>query len=145
MTIIQTSCSELLVDTAIYEPGEALERLSKLFEDIGWESSPPLTLEVLEMLKTESENEEFDGMEEKQDVVIYDIHGNRAKLEYGENGYITTGYRFDSQCNHGDELCYPIFHEVIKRINGELIACDGGSTGYYYDWASQGCERESAR
>jgi len=140
MSIIQTSCSELLVDTAIHDPKIALERFTKLFKDLEWESSPPLTLEVLESIKKQSESspDEY-GLA----VTVYDSKGNRASLQYGDNGYVHTGYRFDSECNHGDELCYPIFYEAIERMNGELISCDGGDTNYYYEWESKKDEADS--
>lgn len=124
--IIQTSCSELLVDTAIYDPVEAFHRLSVLFTAVAWESSPPLSVKLLEQIKKDKDGE--------MEIVVYDSCGNRALLQYGNNGYITTGYRFDSQCNHGDDLCYPIFHEAIERLGGELISCDGGSTTGYEEW-----------
>lgn len=127
--IIQTSCSELLVDTAIHDPAEAFRRLSELFEVVRWESSPPLSVELLEQLKRD--------VDEKMDVVVYDRHGNRAALQYGGNGYITTGYRFDSRCDDWNKLCYPIFREAIERLNGELICCDGGHTQGYEEWEAK--------
>jgi hypothetical protein len=65
--------------------------------------------------------------------MVYDRHGNYAKIEYGDNGYITTGYRFDSEgeCNLS---CFPIFRKAIEKLNGMLIACDGGHTSLYEDW-----------
>jgi len=128
--IIQTSCSELLVDTAIHDPAEAYQRFTEMFESLGWETSPPLTVELLEQLKRD-ENEEMD-------VVVYDADGNRATLQYGYNGYVTTGYRFDSRCNDWDHLCYPIFKGAIERLGGELISCDGGTTAGYEHWLSRG-------
>jgi len=131
MSIIQTSCSELLVDTAIHDPEKALERFTKLFKALEWESSPPLTVELLEELKKQQD-------ERGLDILVYDAKGNRAALEYGDNGYISTlGYYFDSECNHGDELCYPIFYEAINRLNGELMACDGGGPECYYEWEAK--------
>jgi len=124
--IIQTSCSELLVDTAIHDPVEAYERFSKLFRVLEWETSPPLTVELLDQLKRDEDK--------KMDVVVYDTEGNRAALQYGDNGYITTGYRFDSRCNDWDKFCYPIFKEAIERLGGELICCDGGTTAGYEKW-----------
>jgi len=135
MSIIQTSCSELLVDTAIHDPKEALERFNHLLDVLKWESSPPLTLELLQELKEDAE--------ERLRVVIYDAEGNRAMLQYGDNGYVTTGYRFDSCCNDGDDLCYPIFYEAINKLNGNLIFCDGGTGGGYYDWESRKNETDS--
>ncbi|MBU2051260.1 MAG: hypothetical protein KKH61_20125 [Gammaproteobacteria bacterium] len=148
--ITQTSCSELLVDTAIHDPKEAYERLTELMKLCNWESSPPLTIELLELLKFPdvvegggSEEDRFQYVERKllgepteaPEIVIYDKDGNRAFLEYGNNGYVETlGYRFDSQCNHGDSGCYPIFKAAIKHLQGELIACDGGSEDSYYEW-----------
>lgn len=121
--IIQSSCSELLVDTTIHDPVEAYNRFRELFQALSWEISPPLTIELLERLKQDA-----------LDVVVYDVNGNRAALLYGDNGYITTGYRFDSMCNDWDRLCYPIFKEAIEKLGGELISCDGGTTVGYEQW-----------
>jgi len=131
--IIQTSCSELLVDTAIHNPVEAYERFSELFRVLEWETSPPLTIGLLEQLK----------QGEEMDIVVYDANGNRAALQYGNNGYITTGYRFDSRCNDWDQLCYPIFREAIEKLDGELICCDGGTTAGYENWLSGGLDDET--
>jgi hypothetical protein len=133
--IIQTSCSELLVDTAIHDPVAAYERFSELFKELGWETSPPLTVELLEQLKQDK-----DG---RMDVVVYDAKGNRAALQYGDNGYITTGYRFDSRCNDWDHLCYPIFKEAIEKLGGEIISCDGGTTGGYEKWLAGEWDNET--
>lgn len=136
--IIQTSCSELLVDTAIHKPEVALERFNALFKECGWESSPPLTLQVLKDIK-----EDRTGYRTLYgNVIVYDKDGNRATLEYGDNGYVTTGYRLDASCNHGDIGCFPIFRGAIERLNGELISCDGGSTGDYERWACGEGEEE---
>ena len=129
--MIYTSCSELLVDTAIYEPENALKKFQELFEICGWECNPSLTLELLNELKRENDGEK------EPEVVVYDKKGNRAWLQYGDNGYITTGYRFDSQCNQCDSKCFPIFKEAIEKLNGELIACDGGCTSIYEKWAGE--------
>ena len=148
--IIQTSCSELLVDTAIHDPKKAFEEITSLMKVFDWESSPPLTVELLKLLKYPdieggggSEEERFQYVERKlqgeptraPEIVIYDKEGNRAFLEYGDNGNIETlGYRFDSQCVHRDSSCYPIFKAAIKHLKGRLIVCDGGSTEYYEEW-----------
>jgi hypothetical protein len=139
--IIQTSCSELLVDTGIYEPKDALKKLTQLFKDCQWESSPPLSLDMLEKLK-ESFDEDS-GYDNHIEVLVYDKIGNRAWLEYGDNGYITTGYRFDSHCNQCDSLCFPIFKEAIERLNGEMTACDGGSKFHYDEWVGGKSETDS--
>lgn len=125
--IIQASCSELLVDTQIHDPKKALDKISQLMKLCHWESSFSLSIELLERFKTAT-------YEDRPDVMIYDKEGNRAWLEYGENGYIHTGFRFDSQCNHGDSQCFPIFKEAIDRLNGEMHSCDGGSTVCYEEW-----------
>ncbi len=125
----QTSCSELLVDTAIYKPKKALKIFSRMFKELEWECNPVLSLELLKQL--EKANGDY---EKEPEIVVYDRKGNRAYLQYGDNGYITTGYRFDSQCNQCDDRCFPIFKEAIEKLNGELIACDGGSTDYYEKW-----------
>ncbi len=128
--MIQTSCSELLVDTKIHDPEEALEAFRKLFKACGFESSPPLTVKILEALKDKDESDRLN-------VMVFDGSGNRCFLEYGNNGYIAElGFRFDSHCNDYDTRCYPIFKEVIARLNGELISCDGGHTSGYEDWES---------
>ncbi len=130
--IMQTSCSELLVDTRIFDEKKALEIFTKMFKELNWESSPPLSIELLKKLK-----ETKDDYDTQPDVVIYDKKGNRAWLEYGDNGYITTGFRFDSRCNHVDSQCFPIFKEAIDKLRGELIACDGGSTDCYEEWGGE--------
>ena len=134
--MIQTSCSELLVDTQIHDPEEALKKITKLMELCGWESSPPVTLELLGALKHHKEAPRFEEVvKEVPEIVIFDKEGNRAFLEYGDNGYLEwLGYRFDSHCNHVDSGCYPIFQKAIEKLNGKLIACDGGSTDSYKDW-----------
>jgi len=104
--------------------------IRELFRALEWETSPPLTVELLEQLKRDED--------EKMDVVVYDAKGNRAALQYGYNGYITTGYRFDSRCNDWDQFCYPIFKEAIERLGGELISCDGGAKTGYEIWLSGG-------
>jgi len=139
MSIIQTSCSELLVDTAIHDPQEALDKFTHLLEVLGWESSPPLTLKLLERMK-----EYNPDLDLGPDIIVYDIEGNRAALYYGNNGYIDCGYYLDYQCNHGDSLCYPIFHEAIRILNGRLIACDGGDTEDYREWESEKYETHSS-
>ena len=134
--IIQTSCSELLVDTRIYDPEKAFKIFTKLFKEVEWESSPPLTLNILKELQREFKEEE-DESEERVRVMVYDKFGNRANLEYGDNGYIHTGYRFDSECSDGDEKCYPIFEQAIEKLGGELISCDGGHKSGYEDWKDE--------
>jgi len=128
--IILSSCSELLVDTRIYDPEIAYERLTRFMEKNEMESSPPLSGDLLKRMKSENEHYEREDDEsyEREEIVIYDKSGNRAWLEYGGNGYITTGFRFDSQCNDWDGKCYPIFKCAIDELDGELIACDGGTT-----------------
>lgn len=139
MSIIQTSCSELLVDTAIRDPQEALDKFTHLLEVLGWESSPPLTLKLLEKMK------EYNiDLDPDLNIIVYDAKGNRAALYYGNNGYVDCGYYLDSRCNHVDELCYPIFHEAIRMLNGRLIACDGGDTEYYRSWESKKYETHSS-
>ena len=127
--IIQTSCSELLVDTAIHNAKKALKRFTQLFKEVEWESSPPISLKLLQELKVNTHDEQY-----HKTIMIYDKYGNRAYLEYGDNWYIITGYRLDSSCNHCDEQCYPIFKVAIEKLNGKLIACDGGTTSCYYEW-----------
>lgn len=125
--MIQSSCSELLVDTAIHDPVEAFAKFTTLMEKVGWESSPPLSLELLQQLKDK----------EEVDICIFDAHGNRAWLEYGDNGYIETGYRLDTRCNHCDGYAFPLFKVAIEKLQGELIACDGGSTHVYEEWSAE--------
>jgi hypothetical protein len=127
-TIIQTSCSELLVDTAIQDAQEALSTFSALFKELNWGCSPPLTLKNLKALQ---------GEEEHEDIMVFDADGNRAYLQFGGNGYITTGYRFDSHCNHGDTQCYPIFKAAIDRLGAELHSCDGGTPEWYEFWVDK--------
>jgi len=127
--MIQTSCSELLVDTTIYDPQVAFERFSALFAELNWETSPTLTIELLAALKAAGD-QDIDG----PPIAVYDRDGNRTSIEYGDNGYINTGFRFDSDCAHSDHKCYPIFKAAIERLGGEMRACDGGGTGYYEEW-----------
>jgi len=129
--IIQSSCSELLVDTRLVHPVDAYKRFTALFAELGWESSPPLTLELLEEIQ---KSVNYNTGETQTEVTIYDAEGNRAWLEYGDNGYITTGYRFDSQCSDYDLSCYPIFRVAIERLHGQLISCDGGHKEGYEEW-----------
>ena len=124
--MIQTSCSELLVDTAIHDPEGALAIFQKIFQRFGYESSPPLSLEVMEAKKEDNETVE---------ITVYDKDGNRCWLEYGDNGYIDTlGYRFDSHCSDYDSGCYPIFKAIIEEAAGQLYSCDGGHTDGYEYW-----------
>ena len=128
--IILSSCSELLVDTGIYDPEIAYERLTQFMEKNEMESSPPLSVDLLKHMKSENERyeRELDESYEREEVTIYDKAGNRAWLEYGSNGYITTGFRFDSKCNDWDGKCYPIFKHAIDELSGGIISCDGGTT-----------------
>ena len=132
--IFQTSCSELLVDTGIHDSEIAFEKFKRLFKEVGWETSPPVTAEILERMKREW----YDYYERNgaypNEVTVYDKDGNHAYIEYGVNGYITTGYRFDSNCNDGNIKCYPMFKMAIDKLNGELIACDGGTKAGYEEW-----------
>ena len=140
--MIQTSCSELLVDTQIHDPAEALRKISALMEACNWESSPPLTLKLLKSLKEGVR--EYSGQDHSPEIVVYDKEGNRAWLEYGPNGYLDfLGYRFDSHCNQGDSACFPIFDKAIEVLQGQLIACDGGSTEIFNDWKAGIIEGES--
>jgi len=132
--MIQSSCSELLVDTQIHDLIEAYWKFKALFEKFNWESSPPLSIELLQELQEKNKKREHDDNTEIPRIIVYDKDGNRAWLEYGYNGYITTGFRFDSHCNQCDNLCFPIFQKIIKELHGELIACDGGSTDIYEEW-----------
>lgn len=134
--IIQTSCSELLVDTQIHNPEIAFKQITTLMKECSWESSPPLTVELLQRMKA---SKEYYGYAEEDsnipEIVIYDKEGNRAWLEYGENGYLESlGFRFDSHCNHCDSRCFPIFDKAMERLNGQLISCDGGSRTDFYEW-----------
>lgn len=70
------------------------------------------------------------------EVTVYDSEGNRAVLEYGDNGYVRTGFRADSQCNQCDASCFPIF-KALEDAGGRMISCDGGSTGIYEDWKDE--------
>lgn len=126
--MIQTSCSELLVDTAIHDPEIAYNQFTRVAELFKWEFSPPLSVEILRDIK---------DLGEKCGAIklsVYDKDGNSAAVEYGSNGYLDTGFRFDSGCNDWDYHCYPIFKAAIEQLNGKLIACDGGTTQGYQDW-----------
>lgn len=135
--MLQTSCSELLVDTHIDDPEKALGHFIVLFRDMGWEASPPLSLLALERVKGEwlEYNKDMDGDTPRpEEMFVYDAKGNYAWLEYGGNGYIETGFRLDSHCNDYDHNCYPLFRAAIDQLGAELIACDGGSKGAYDEW-----------
>lgn len=124
--MIQSSCSELLVDTQIHDPLVAFNNFTKLFQTMQWESSPPLTVKLLKQLKRKGSD---------RSVLVYDAFGNRCYLEYGNNGYISDlGYRLDSGCNHCDTRCFPMFKAAIEHMYGELHSCDGGSTQPYEEW-----------
>lgn len=130
--IIQTSCSELLVDTAIHNPKEAFEQFKELFKEYNLKSSPPITVKLLQKMKDieESDNEDRERLE----VTIFDNEGHQASLEYGNNGYIHTGFRVDTGCHDYDENAYPILNAVEEYLNGEPIVCDGGHMDGYDDW-----------
>ena len=128
--IFQTSCSELLVDTAIHDPKVAYQRFSELFNRLGWETSPPLSIAVLRHIRSRSKRSKPQNYE----VIVYDSNGNSAWIEYGGNGYITTGFRFDSHGNDWNSRYYPIFRQAIEDLEGKLISCDGGNTAGYEGW-----------
>jgi len=133
--IIQSSCSELLVDTRIFDAKEAYEKFIRMFNNFEWDTEPKLSFDLLKKLIEESELEEFP--EHRTEIMVYDKDGNKAWIEYGNNGYIMTGFRFDSHCNHSDSQCFPIFWRALrefKKEDAELISCDGGSTELYEDW-----------
>ena len=142
--IIYTSCSELLVDTKITDPATAYDRFTKLFAELGWETSPPLSLNLLQRMHKANDNDPKDTVftEPIPELVVYDRNGNRAWIEYGDNGYTTTGFRFDTHGNQCDEQAFPIFKEAIDRLDGSLEAYDGGSTQYYEDWTEGKTEGE---
>ena len=131
--MFQSSCSELLVDTKIEDPAEFLAYMQHKMEIFAWEVSPPLKLEDLEQMQKIDESENYDESEFLPRPIVYDSSGNRAYIEYGNNGYIHTGFRLDSSCNHGDHYCFPLFKELADD-GGEVIACDGGSTECYDEW-----------
>jgi hypothetical protein len=143
--IIQTSCSELLVDTRVYDPEVAFEQISELFKEHGFSSEPQLSVELLKDMKRAAEEDASSRDQDMEDytdetirVFIYDSYGNRCALEYGDNGYGMKGYRFDSQNNDGDEKCYPIFSSVLSSIKtSTLIAEDGGHIEGYREWEKE--------
>jgi hypothetical protein len=120
--MIQTSCSELLVDTNIHDHAVAYEQFTKMAELFKWEFSPPLSKEILRDIIKDSKNDSREIQ-----LAVYDEDGNSAAIRYGNNGYLDTGFRFDSECNDWDIKCYPIFKVAIEQLNGNLIACDGGT------------------
>ena len=94
-------------------------------------------MELLTKLKHSKEAQRLEEPEDSDipEITIYDKEGNRAWLEYGDNGYLEfLGFRFDSHCNHCDSNCFPIFDKAMERLNGQLISCDGGSKGTFYEW-----------
>ncbi len=51
--------------------------------------------------------------------MVYDKLGNRCWLEYEymvKYGYIYTGFRFDSHCNHVDKRGFPIFKKTLDNL-----------------------------
>jgi hypothetical protein len=127
----------LLVDTAIHDPGQAYKKISKLMEICDWESSPKLSVELLDQLKKERLSQRYDDPDipPLPVIVIYDKDGNRCFLEYGPNGYSDTlGYRFETLCNHGDTRTYPLFKRAIEILEGELLSFDGGGDESYREW-----------
>ena len=142
--ITQTSCSELLVDTSIHNPEVAFARFTELFAALKWSSSPPLSIAVLAEIKANGEArtararaEDYDTYIPTMQALVFDALGNSCYLEYGDNGYLDTGFRFDSNCDHVDSKCFPIFKVAIERLGGKLIACDGGSTYCYEEWEEE--------
>jgi len=125
--MFQSSCSELLVDTNIHDPQLAFEKFTRISKLRRWECSPTMTIELLVAMKA--------SPDDSLKIGIYNADGNLATLEYGDNGYIHTGFRVDSGCNHSDRNTFPILDDVLQGVDGaELIACDGGSTGAFEDW-----------
>ena len=132
--IIQTSCSELLVDTKLHDVNIAYKQIKMLFDKFELASDPLLSKELLKELKESCEKEY------RLEIMIYDKLGNRCWLEYGDNGYTETGFRFDTHCNHGDEKCFPIFKKALNNLKqSELEAYDGGSTDWYEKWEVEKC------
>ena len=133
--MIQTSCSELLVDTQLHDANTAYIQLSELFKQFSLEVNPKLSAELLRKIQNQSKEEYSDGHTE---VIVFDKAGNRCWLEYGDNGYMQTGFRLDTHCNHGDEKCFPIFKIALNNLaNSELYACDGGGTSSYKEWSKE--------
>ena len=131
--MIQTSCSELLVDTKLYNVAIAYRQLKMLFDKFEMTSDPPISVALLKKLKENSLNE--DEEIEDFEIMIYDKLGNRCWLEYGYNGYINTGFRFDTHCSDWDEKCFPIFKISLDNLKqSELYCCDGGKTTGYEEW-----------
>lgn len=128
--MIQTSCSELLVDTTIHDPEIAYNQFTRVAELFKWEFSPPLSIEILKEIKLLGDSGD------RIRLSVYDKGGNSAAIQYGSNGYINTGFRFDSDCNDWDRKCYPIFKIAMEHLDGNLIACDGGTVQGYKDWES---------
>ena len=130
--MIQTSCSELLVDTELHSVAKTYRQLKMLLRKFELASDPPLSVELLKKLK------EKGGDQEDLEIMIYDKLGNRCWLEYGDNGYIQTGFRFDTHCNDWDKKCFPIFKISLDNLKqSELYACDGGKTDGYEEWIKE--------
>lgn len=139
--IVQTSCSELLVDTDIHNAGEAFTKFRDVFDACEWSCSPELSMKLLQsMIDAHTHNRTLSNDDWESQVTVsaevYDAKGNRAALLYGDNGYYDSGFRFDSECSDGDVKCYPIFREAIERLHGKLVACDGGHTEMYEEWVA---------
>ena len=135
--MIQTSCSELLIDTQLHDVNIAYIQLSKLFKKFGLEVNPKLSAELLRKIQNQSKKE-YSGSH--TEVIVFDKLGNRCWLEYGDNGYMQTGFRLDTHCNQGDEKCFLIFKIALDNLaNSELYSCDGGDTVCYEEWEKNKC------
>ena len=130
--IVQTSCSELLVDTRITDAATAYTVLTELAKKMGWEFSPPLTVEELEALK-----EEKDYCEDDNSVEIFARKGENATLLYGDNGYAEHGYYIEAEGDYYNPS-YHILKGILDNIQqATLLAYDGGSTVSFDDWCDE--------
>jgi hypothetical protein len=131
--IIQTSCSELLVDTRVSDPQKAYARFSKLFEKVGWFTTPELTLETLTQLKEKK----------LERIVIEDpMNKGQAHLLYSDDDDVTVGYIIEGDWDY-DEKAYPIFKTATEKMGGTLKTYDGGHAEGYEDWKDANNNGES--
>jgi hypothetical protein len=140
--ILQTSCSELLVDTRIHDPEEAFTRFRALFAKHGWESSPPLTLELLKRVKAEGDWDAPTWKVEPVEVVVSDQRGNRAWLVYDHTGNPESGFRLGTNHMLADERCFPLLKVMAEEFATRVVD-DGATTRYYEEWEAEEASRQA--
>jgi hypothetical protein len=146
----------LVLPSSLHDPAEAYKAITELMGICHWESSPPLSIDLLASLKlkiqyediqfgsgTEAERESrlnyfmtktgFAPADFPEEIVISDTDGNRAFLRYGDMDDLHNGFRFDAD-HDWDEQSFPLLQKAIELLHGDLKAHDGGSTDPYDEW-----------